>query len=380
MWQDKLSGRLLTAAVFIVGILVFLALPLLPGRPNLPVIRPVIRPVATPVGTPVRPVITPVATPHPAPEPSEHFIVAFGDSYSRSGFAMNYTYTRTGPGMHDMHRTQRPNNKLFNAPSAENPIGNPALPGKTSSGGPNWAMYMATEFNTTLTLAYIFARSAAVVDAEVIPTRSKSTFTFAQQIVHFKDTIGHRPYYAPWTAKSMVAVVWFGFNDLSRVFHKQDQDRLLEEANRRIFELSQILYDTGVRNFIFIEVPRKKTLLSPVLSDKYAAKQVFPSPQAKKSHDTNHEYEMFSYAVNLWNSFLRKNTALFQKTHADAKVSYVEVWDIFYRAFLQPQSLGIQNSTCVDPRGKDCLWTNTAHPGQKIHQLIGARVAEAAWG
>ena len=180
-----------------------------------------------------------------------------GDSYTRSGFQTNFTYTRTGPGVDAMKRIIRPNGELVEGPRAENPIGNPAMPGITSSGGQNWVMYMATEFNTTLTLAYIFARSAAVVDAEIIPSRSSSTFSFAQQIVHFKDAIGHRPHYAAWTAKSIVAVIWFGFNDLSLVSHKKGQGHLLEAANRRIFELSQILYNTGIRNFVFIEIPRK---------------------------------------------------------------------------------------------------------------------------
>lgn len=105
---------------------------------------------------------------------------------------------------------------------------------------------------------------------------------------------------------------------------------------------------------------------------------------------------MVAYVVNRWNSLLRQNTIRFRKAHPDAKVACVEVWDIFYEAFLRPQSLGAPNSTCLDPSGKGCvshrhaelpsftdcfkLWSNTAHPGEKIHQLIGARVAEEAWG
>ncbi|KAJ4252469.1 hypothetical protein NW762_011070 [Fusarium torreyae] len=287
-----------------------------------------------------------------------------GDSYTRSGFKTNLTYTKTGPGVDAMVRTTRPNGELVEGPRAENPIGNPELPGNTSSGGQNWVMYMATEFNTTLTLAYIFARSAAVVDAEIIPSRKSSAFSFAQQIVHFKDAIGHRPHYAAWTAKSIVAIIWFGFNDLRKVSNMKGEGRLLEAANRRIFELSEILYDNGIRNFVFIEVPPK---------------QLFPSHQARKANDTDHKYETVSYAINRWNSLLRQNTILFQETHPNAHVTYVEVWDIFYEAFLHPQSLGVWNSTCLDPSGQNCLWTNGAHPGEKIHRLIGARVAEKAW-
>jgi hypothetical protein len=262
MSEEKMSLRPLTTAAFIVVTFIILTLPFIPGMPSLPAIIPMI-------------------TPHHFQEPSERFIVALcalswvrkinslltdrsGDSYSRSGFRMNYTYTRTGPQMDDMERTDRPN--LLDSPRAENPIGNPEWPGKTSSGGQNWAMYMATEFNTTLTLAYIFARSGSVVDAEIIPPRRKSTFTFAHQIIHFKDSIGHRPHYAAWTAQNIVATIWFGLNDLSIAFNKKGRDDLLEAANQRMFELSEVLYDTGIRSFIFIEIPRKSLVpLNPSL-------------------------------------------------------------------------------------------------------------------
>jgi hypothetical protein len=41
MSQEKVSARLLTIVLFITGILVFLALPFLPGRPKQHVVRPV---------------------------------------------------------------------------------------------------------------------------------------------------------------------------------------------------------------------------------------------------------------------------------------------------------------------------------------------------
>lgn len=41
MSQDKVSARLLRTAVFITGILVFLALPFLPGRPKQNGVKPV---------------------------------------------------------------------------------------------------------------------------------------------------------------------------------------------------------------------------------------------------------------------------------------------------------------------------------------------------
>ncbi|OBS26091.1 hypothetical protein FPOA_00035 [Fusarium poae] len=295
--------------------------------------------------------------------------MAFGDSYTRSGFKMNWTYTKTGTEMDDMERSERPNGRLLDGPSAINPIGNPKLPGITSSGGKNWVINMATEFNTTLTLAYIFARSGSTVDDNIIPVRIPNRFTFGNQIIHFNDTIGHRPDYAPWTPKNTVATIWFGINDLGLVLNRgglEGIDDRLEAANRRIFELTELLYDIGLRQFVFIEVP-------PV--------ELYPGHQTKKCDENHkHKHEMFLYGVNLWNRALRENTIQFGQTHPDAKATYVDVWDIFYQAFFYPKSLEAKNATCIDPKGKDCLWADGGHAGRKIHQLIGARVAEKAWG
>jgi hypothetical protein len=219
---------------------------------------------------------------------------------------------------------------------------------------------MATELNDTLTLAYNFARSGAVVDAGIIPTRKNTTFTFGHQIIHFNDTIGHRPHYAAWTAENTVATIWFGLNDIPRNAFKRGhggQDKRLEAANRRMFELTEILYDIGIRNFVFIEVPRKyfPCHRQVHVSDYQTALELLPARQKKKADLTSQKIEQFIYAKTLWNEFLKQNTLLFQQAHYDAKVTYIEVWDLFYRAFLHPKSLGVRNSTCIDPRGKRCV-------------------------
>lgn len=55
------------------------------------------------------------------------YLFIFGDSYTATGFDINGA-----------------------KPTTSNPIGNPDLPGWTSSGGLNWPGYLATEFNTSL--------------------------------------------------------------------------------------------------------------------------------------------------------------------------------------------------------------------------------------
>lgn len=171
---------------------------------------------------------------------------------------MNYTYTVTGHGIHDMDKKKRPDGETLPSPSSQNPIGNPAFPGKTSagSGATNWIGYMATEFNTTLTLAYVFARSGSVVDGAVIPPRLPERFSFAHQIGHFNDTIGHRPDYAAWTVKNTVATIWFGINDVALAYRRGGSMAKIPAATQSVFDLAEHLYEIGIRQFIFIEVPR----------------------------------------------------------------------------------------------------------------------------
>jgi len=52
---------------------------------------------------------------------------------------------------------------------------------------------------------------------------------------------------------------------------------------------------------------------------------------------------------------LRQGTTTFERKHPDARVEYVEVWDIFYQAFLDPETFGAPNATCTDPKGEKCV-------------------------
>ncbi|KAI1072966.1 hypothetical protein LB507_009027 [Fusarium sp. FIESC RH6] len=298
--------------------------------------------------------------------PNERYIFAFGDSYTRGGMKLNYTYTHTGPGMYEMDRVDRVKGKLP-GPSAKNPLGNPKMPGKTSSGGMNWAGYMATEFNSTLTLLYNFARSGSTVDAEIIPPRIDKRFSFANQVVHFNDTIGHKPDYAVWTAENTVATIWLGINDITLSYKQRGIETKYNNAVWRIFDLSDMLYEMGIRQFVFIEAP-PFYLLPTRQNQKY------------KYNETNNYHELLQYGIHTWNQNLKKGTTTFERRHPDASVGYVEVWDIFYKAFLDPASMGAPNATCTDPKGEKCLWANTSHPGTRIHHHIGRRVAKAvAW-
>jgi hypothetical protein len=64
-----------------------------------------------------------------------------GDSYTETGFLINNT-----------------------APAPGNPLGNPAYPGKTATGGPNWIDAATVTYNHSLVLTYNFAYSGATIN------------------------------------------------------------------------------------------------------------------------------------------------------------------------------------------------------------------------
>ncbi|KAJ4317082.1 hypothetical protein N0V84_007535 [Fusarium piperis] len=165
-----------------------------------------------------------------------------GDSFSRIGTQHNITGRWRQPG-----------------PCAANPIGNPRWPGKTSTGGKNWIGYMVSEFNHTLSLAYGFASSGAVVDRRLVTPRPHNAYCFRDQIRHLNMSIGHRPDYAPWNADNAVVAIWFGVNDVRLSYAQNGIKRLIESVVKRLFELTHELYNLGFRYFIFLEAPRKYT-------------------------------------------------------------------------------------------------------------------------
>ena len=105
--------------------------------------------------------------------------------------------------------------------------------------------------------------------------------------------------------------------------------------------------------------------------------------QKYKYNETNNYHELLQYGIHTWNQNLKKGTTTFEKQHPDASVGYVEVWDIFYKAFLDPGSMGAPNATCTDPKGEKCVssaigvkdWcfcTNLFSYGRILH-ILGLR-------
>ncbi|KAJ4252812.1 hypothetical protein NW762_010718 [Fusarium torreyae] len=291
--------------------------------------------------------------------PEERFLVNFGDSFSETGLSLNWTYHRVGYEISKVNRTSRPS---VPGPRPENPIGSPEWPGKTSTGGNNWLTYLTADYNTTLTLTYNFARSGSVIDKKNIKPNPHNTTTFVDQVVHFNDSIGHRPVYAAWTAENAIGTIWLGTTDVTEAAKSKYGVELLTVSNRRMFDLILELYEIGLRRFIVMDVPPINLM-----------------PGLRPGRLGERDYEKLNRAIKTWNDLLRENLHSFQMDYPESKISLVETSRIFYYAYLHPKKFGSRDSSCDDDDGFSCLWKDKFHPGKKIHQLIGRKVAEEAW-
>ncbi|KDN42704.1 hypothetical protein RSAG8_06661, partial [Rhizoctonia solani AG-8 WAC10335] len=143
------------------------------------------------------------------------YLFAFGDSYTSIGF-----------------------NSWASVPTDTNPLG-VSYPGSTTAGGANWVGYLITKFNSSSYLSYDYAVSGNEVSG--VSNQVNQDFLSSQGA-------GNKPSYAPWTATNSLFSTFIGINDLNR-------GAPIAATINTLFSLQETLYNTGARNFLFINVP-----------------------------------------------------------------------------------------------------------------------------
>ncbi|KAK7414544.1 hypothetical protein QQX98_006571 [Neonectria punicea] len=269
----------------------------------------------------------------PGTTASKSHLVTFGDSFSKTGFLATGTQ-----------------------PSADNRLGNPQLPGVTSSGGRNWVGFMVTEFNTSLalSLSFNFARSGATVDASVIRGTGASLI---DQVQRFTDSYGLQRLPKGRTRWNTVAGVWMGINDVRRSYYLANATDLLEKTVAQYFVQLQRLYDLRTRKFVLLSIPPLNLTPSQLsLNETQSAKLVS--------------------AINLYNDLLLSHLQTFKKQHPDVVAAVVDTSKTFLSAIRDPGALGARDATCINRNGVSCLWWDGGHPAIAIERLIAAEVAK----
>ncbi|KAF6789713.1 cellulose-binding gdsl lipase acylhydrolase [Colletotrichum sojae] len=261
----------------------------------------------------------------------KHF-VTFGSSTTQTGFTVNGS-----------------------APSTANPIGNPSLPGWTTSGGLNWLGFAITEFNQTTTLSYNLAVGGATTDTTLIPTYKEGIATFVDQVDIFYEAYVRGK--TPWAWRNVLVGVWIANNDVGESYARNDTQSLYPRVSARYFEQIQRLYDVGARNFVLLTCAPQQ--LTPLMLEKG------PESNAK-----------LAAAVELYNKILEDNAHKFEKSYRGSRLWLVRTSEAYEAALDYPQAYGAPDATCTNEDGLSCLWWNTYHPGIQIHRLLGQDVAK----
>ncbi|KAI9148870.1 Acetylesterase [Paramyrothecium foliicola] len=238
-------------------------------------------------------------------------------------------------------------------PSAAQPLGNPPLPGRTRSGGLNFAGILLTELQSALTLGYNYAFSGGIVDKSIIPGYGEEFRSFTEQIDLFKETEPS----IQWTSEDTLAGALFGFNDIWSE-NLEGRNSPVEEIVASFIEQFRILYNTGpgVRNFFAITLP-------PVSRSPFVL-ALTPEDQTR-----------LGGLFDRWNSALVSGIDAFAKAHPDAVVRLIDSKPPFLEALNNPTKYGAPDNMCYNSDGTSCLWWDTLHPGVEIHRLLAKEVA-----
>ncbi|KAI8623907.1 hypothetical protein F5Y19DRAFT_491815 [Xylariaceae sp. FL1651] len=262
------------------------------------------------------------------------YFITFGDSYSQTGFNIS-----TGP-----------------LPGASNPLGNPAFPGYTTSGGNNWIDNLIMKFNTSLLLNYNFAYGGATTDSGLVAPYAAGVLSFVDQVTEFSNSIAPHPSTAPWTSANSLFGIWMGVNDVGNAWYQSNVTDILDAIMVVYFDQLQILYNAGARNFLLLSVPPIQE--SPLMLASGA------------DVDAQEAGIIYKY-----NSLLATKLASFTSSNTGITSQLVNTTIPFQKAIDNPTTYGATDATCYNADGITCLWWNNYHPGLAIQQLVAEEIA-----
>ncbi|OSC97117.1 carbohydrate esterase family 16 protein [Trametes coccinea BRFM310] len=245
-------------------------------------------------------------------------LIVFGDSYSDVGYEYN---------------------KITTYPTDDAPLGI-EFPGITwaEPAMPNWVGYLVTEYSPgTKLLVYDYAVGGHTVEG-----------VRKQVQVNFLPRVGGRPNWACWSAEDTLFVTWIGINDCARL-ELSDIPATLDD----LFAEQELLYETGARNFLFIDVP-------PIDRSPVGVAFTRNDPAFKLPYET-------------WNSSLRSHVTSFVQKHPDVTTFVFSSWATFTRVLDDPVAHGFREDHASRAGGD--IWVDNLHPSSRMHDWIAHDVS-----
>jgi hypothetical protein len=258
-------------------------------------------------------------------------------------------------------------------------LGNPLIANQSTSNGANWVEYLTTNYNTTTTLTYDFAISGASIpdgfSDEVLnlyEPRFASLFSNGSNGREISTKAGSG---LSWTSKRSIFASWIGINDInwcSLLFsptpHVTFQQCLTPRTNE-YFILMDSLYNTGARNFFFVNMPPLQR--APMVTE-----------NGQKIVDD------YAKGVALFNDhLLPKYVNNFTATHQGVNSIIYDAHSFFSKILDHPQWYGFKNNYCYSCIGchnvTGCFWANNYHPVWQVHERLAqdmvANLTSVGW-
>lgn len=259
------------------------------------------------------------------------------------------------------------------------------------AGGMTWVGHLATEHNTSLTLAYDFAVAGATVDNSIVAAFSSSVPSVVEQVTTWTKNVAPKPTYAPWTADDALFAVWIGVNDVGNSYTKAvaAEATLVNKDLDQYFAQLALLYKAGARHFALLTIPRKLSLSLPppmCTAGQNPLLETLTTNRARVATQKTPFMKGQAGVANLvtaitdWNGQLATRVTAFTAANAEANVTLVDTQAPWNKVIASPTDYGATDATCVNANGKSCLWFNTYHPAQAIHKVVAQTVADAFKG
>ncbi|KZV76539.1 carbohydrate esterase family 16 protein [Peniophora sp. CONT] len=256
---------------------------------------------------------------------------SFGDSYTQTGFD--------------------PTGVL---PTVGNPLGNPAYPGWTATGGANWIDQATTASNHSLVLTYNYAYGGATINASLVTPYEPTVLSLGDQVDQYLAQPNVGSDNKIWTSDNALFSVWIGINDLGNSYYESgDRDAFNDVLLDNYFELVEKLFDTGARNFLFLNVP--PTDRSPLILAYDASVQA-----------------LLKSCITDFNTKLAQRASALASTHSGVKTWIYDANTAFNKVLDNPTAYGFSDATSYG--GETDFWGNNLHPVSAAQVIFGNEV------
>ncbi|KAK5163137.1 uncharacterized protein LTR77_010921 [Saxophila tyrrhenica] len=302
----------------------------------------------------------PKSTCWPGWEGISHMVV-FGDSYTTTGF-----------------------NDTLAQPSKANPLGNPAYPGYTATNGPNWVDFLTTTYNATFLKTVNLAYGGATVDSALVRPYLPTVLSLKDQIYQeYIPNYSTHPKSFNWKKKNTLFASFFGINDIGNAYSNANASTVLAQDIAEYASLMDVLYQSGARNFLFLNVP-------PVNRSPLTVAQGHASQRLEAEYISAYNANITAMAANL------------SSTYADATTFVFNTHRIFRQVLNDPcshlETCAYKNTTdyCVDYENgtdswytfdADCgvavdeyFWLNSLHPTFRMMNATAKAIVEELSG